>query len=106
MRFDRLLATLTMTSLGLACGSGADPAAQDADPPAAGAEATKGSGGRTRSSAGGFAGVGWSIAPATEDATAQALAQAEAGSAGPMDLTFLYYTPQHDPSRIIATVRG
>jgi len=64
------------------------------------------SGGRTRSSAAGFSGVGWSIAPVTEDATRQALAQAEAGRVGATDLTFVYYTPQHDPSRVLATLRG
>jgi hypothetical protein len=63
-------------------------------------------GGRTRTSAAGFAGVGWSIAPATEDATSQALARAEEGHTGDTQLTFVYYTPQHDPSRILATLRG
>lgn len=81
----------------------------EVSPAAGGAPATPGakmSGGRTQNSAAGFAGVGWSIAPVTEDATRQALAQAEAGQTDATDLTFVYYTPQHDPARIVAALRG
>src|ERR1043166_630272 len=64
------------------------------------------SGGHVHASAAGFTGVGWSIAPETERATREALEHAEAGKPNDVDLTFVYYTPQHDPAHIIATLRG
>jgi hypothetical protein len=66
----------------------------------------KTSGGRTLNRPSGFSGVGWSVAPRTEDATREALAEAERGIAGASDLTFVYYTPQHAPSRISSALRG
>ncbi|MEJ7600107.1 MAG: FIST N-terminal domain-containing protein [Kofleriaceae bacterium] len=93
-------ASLLVVSLWLGCSD--DSPAPDVPP----STSSKTSGGRTLIRPTGFSGVGWSVAPRTEDATRQALAEAERGNPGSSELTFVYYTPQHDPSRISAVLRG
>ena len=85
-----------------ACSTSPDAVSRDDNAP----PEAKTFGGRTRKTADGFSGVGWSIAPTTEAATRQALDQAEAGHTGPVALTLVSYTPQHDPARVSAVMRS
>lgn len=90
----------------LALGTLASCTRSEAERPPPAPSSSKTSGGRTLTRATGFSGVGWSIAPVTEDAVREAIGQAELGSTAKSDVTFIYYTPQHDPSRVVATLRG
>ncbi len=97
-----LLPKLVVASLLVTCGC-SNETHHDAGARAAG---EKTFGGRSRSSPGGSSGVGWSIAPSTQTAVREALRPAEAGIEGPVDLTFVSYTPQHHPAQILAALHG
>jgi hypothetical protein len=98
-----ILPALFATALAPACGRGGDEPVVRRDAATAAPKAAKTSGGRARSTAAGFSGVGWSVAPDTEAAAREAAAVAVDGHKD-VDLTFVVYTPQHDPARIIGAL--
>jgi hypothetical protein len=71
-------------------------------PAAPGAEPAPLAGGIAKHTESSFAGAGWSLDPDTERATAEALARA--GATDEAGLTMVFYTPQHDPDRVAATL--
>jgi hypothetical protein len=62
------------------------------------------SGGSSRRNASGFAGVGWSTNPVTENAVTDAVAKAGVG-ADEGGLTMVFYAPHHDPHRVADAAR-
>jgi hypothetical protein len=61
-------------------------------------------GGKCRIDGDSFAGVGWSINPATNDAVREAFDQAVNEQAGTPTLTMVYFNPQHDPHSIVTAL--
>lgn len=94
------IALLTLVG-GVLSGAACSKTVEKSAPSPAAAE-VKTSGGRSQKTSSGAAGVGWSTAANTEEATKIALKNAGVDDA---DITFVYYTPQHDPKRIVATIR-
>jgi hypothetical protein len=96
------IACLALTTLTSACDR---PSRNDAVKVApAKAHTEKGSGGEVREIAGAHTGVGWSVSPSTDVAVAEALSHAELDNKP--DLLVAFYTPQHQPDRILSAVRA
>jgi hypothetical protein len=90
---------LVCLAIGAACSG--EPASTVAP-----ASTVKTSGGRARTLPTGFAGVGWSTDAASDVAVRNALAHAEPAATKQVAMTFVYYTPHHDPTKIARTLRA
>jgi len=63
-------------------------------------------GSRFRGDSGEFAGYGWSIHAETGMAVREALAKFPPQAAGNADITFIFYTSQHAPEKVVGALRG
>ena len=63
-------------------------------------------GSRFRGDSGEFVGYGWSIHPETGTAVREALAEFPPGAAADGDITFIFYSSQHAPEKVVRALRG